>query len=59
MVKTPMKFVDSAGQRIVPIDEIAVGEGPDRLFTPVPDMSNAISTGPLFGNLMFSVVQPL
>ena len=56
MVETPMKFVDSAGQRIIAINEITVGDGPDRLLTPVTNVSNAVSTGPLLGNLMFLVV---
>ena len=59
MVETPMKLVDGKGQGIVPIDEIAVGDGSDGLFTPVTDVSNAVGAGPLLGNLMFLVVQPL
>ena len=59
MVETPMKFVNSTGQRIVPIDEITIHEGPDKLLTPIPDMTNAIGTSPLLRNLMFLVVQPL
>ena len=59
MVETSVELVDSAGQRIVAIDEIAVGEGSDRLFTPIPDVSNAIGTSPFLGNSMFLMVQPL
>ena len=59
MVETPMKLVDGSGQGIVAIDEITVDDGPDRLFVPVTDVSNAIGAGPLLGNLMFLVVQPL
>ena len=59
MIKTPMKFVDSAGQGIVTIDKITVHEGPDKLLAPIPDMTNAIGTGPLFGKKVFLVVQPL
>ena len=59
MVETPMKLVDGAGQGIVPIDEIAVGDGSDGLLAPVTDVSNAVGTGPLLGNLVFLIVQPL
>ena len=59
MVETTMKLVDSTGQGIVPIHEIAVHDGADRLFTPVTDVSNAVGTGPLPGNLVFLVVEPL
>ena len=59
MVETPMKLVDGSGQGIVAIDKITVGDGSDRLFAPVTDVSNAIGAGPLLGNLMFLVVQPL
>ena len=59
MVETPMKLVDGWGQRIIAIDEITVDDGPDGLFAPVTDVSNAVGTGPLLGNLMFLVVQPL
>ena len=59
MVETPVELVDGSGQGIVAIDEIAVDDGPDGLFAPVTDVSNAIGAGPLLGNLMFLVVQPL
>ena len=59
MIETPMKFVDSAGQRIVAIDEITVHEGPDKLLAPIPDMSNAIGTGSLLGKEMFLIIEPL
>ena len=59
MVETPEKLVDGAGQGIAAIDKIAIGDGSDRLFAPVTDISNAVSTGPLLGNLVFLVVQPL
>ena len=59
MVETPMKLVDSTGQGIVSIDEIAVDDSSDRLFAPVMDVSNTIGTGSLLGNLMFLIVQPL
>ena len=54
-----MKLVDGSGQGIVAIDELTVDDGPDRLFAPVADVSNAVGTGPLFGNLVFLVVEPL
>ena len=59
MVKTPMKFVDSASRGIIPIDKIAVGDGSDGLFVPVTDVSNAVGTGPLLGKEVFLVIQPL
>ena len=59
MVETPMKLVDSTGQGIVSIDEIAVDDSSDRLFAPVTDVSNTIGTGSLLGNLMFLIVQPM
>ena len=59
MVETPMKLVDGSGQGIVAIDKIAVDDGPDGLFAPVTDVSNAIGAGPLLGNLVFLLVQPL
>ena len=59
MVETPMKLVDGSGQGIVAIEEITVDDGPDGLFAPVTDVSNAIAAGPLLGNLVFPVVQPL
>ena len=59
MVETPVKLVDGSDQRIIAIDEITVDDGLDRLFSPVTDVSNAVGTGPLLGNLMFLVVQPL
>ena len=59
MVETPMKLVDDASQGIVAMDKITVGDGSDGLFAPVTDVSNAVGAGPLLGNLMFLVVQPL
>ena len=59
MVETAMKLVDSAGQRIVPIDEITVHDGSDGLFAPVTDVSNAFGTGPLLGKEVFLVIEPL
>ena len=49
MIETSMELVDGTGQGIVAIDEIAVGDGPDRLFAPVTDVSNAVCTGPCLG----------
>ena len=59
MVETSVELVDGSGQGIVPIDKITVGDSSNRLFAPIPDVSNAVGTGPLFGNLMFLIVQPL
>ena len=54
-----MKLVDGASQGIVAIDKMTVGAGSDRLFAPVANVSNAVSTSPLFGNEVFLVVEPL
>ena len=59
MVETPVELVDGSGQGIVAIDEIAVDDGPDGLFAPVADVSNAVCTGPLLVNLVFLIVEPL
>ena len=59
MIETPVELVDSTGHRIVAIDEITVGGGSDRLFAPITDMANAIGTGPLLGNEVFLVIEPL
>ena len=64
MIETPMKLVDGTGQGIVPIHEIGIHEGPDRLFTPITDYVRSIRpalacTGPLLGNLVFLVIEPL
>ena len=59
MVETPVELVDGSGQGIVAIDEIAVDDGPDGLFTPVTDVASAVCTGPLLGNLVFLIVEPL
>ena len=59
MVETPMKLVDSTGQWIVPVYEIGVDDGPDELFAPVTDVLDSVCAGPLFGNLVFLVVEPL
>ena len=54
-----MKLVDGTGQGIVPIYEIGIYDGPDGLFAPVTDVSDSVCTGPLLGNLLFLVVEPL
>ena len=59
MVETSMKLVDGASQGIVAIDKMTVGAGSDRLFAPVANVSNAVSTSPLLGNEVFLVVEPL
>ena len=59
MIETSVKLVDGAGQGIVAIDEMTVGAGSDRLFAPITNVTNTIGTGPLFGNEVFLVVQPL
>ena len=59
VVETPVKLVDGASHRIVAIDEMKIGTGSDRLFAPITNVTYAISTGPLFGNKVFLVVEPL
>ena len=59
MVETSMKLVDGASHRIVAIDKVTVGAGSDRLFAPIANVTNTVSTGPLFGNKVFLVVEPL
>ena len=54
-----MKVVDGASQGIVAIDEMTVGAGSDGLFAPITNVTNAVSTGPFFGNEVFLVVEPL
>ena len=54
-----MKLVDSTGQGIVPVHEIGIDDGPDGLFAPVTDVSDSVCTGPLLGNLVFLIVEPL
>ena len=46
MVETSMKLVDGASQRIVAIDKMSIGTGSDRLFAPITNVTNAVSTGP-------------
>ena len=59
MIETSVELVDGSGQRIVAIDEIAVGDGPNGLFAPITNVSNAVGTGPLLGKEMFLIIQPL
>ena len=59
MIETPMKLVYSMGQGIVPVYEIGIDDCPDGLFAPVTDVSDSVCTGPLLGNLVFLVVEPL
>ena len=57
--ETTMKLVDSTGQGILPIHEIGIDDRPDGLFTPITDTTNAVCAGPLLGNLVFLVIEPL
>ena len=59
MVKTPVEVVDSACEGIMPIDEIRRASRPDGLFTTIVDVSDPVRTGPLLGNLLLLVVEPL
>ena len=56
---TSMKLVDGTGQGIVSIYEIGIDDGPDGLFAPFTDVSDSVCTGPLLGNLLFLVLEPL
>ena len=53
MIETTMKLVDSTDQGIVPVYEIGIDDGP------VMDVADSVCTGPLLGNLVFLVVEPL
>ena len=59
MIETPVELVDGTGHRIVAIDKITVGDGSDGLFAPVRNVTNAVGTGPLLGNEVFLVIEPL
>ena len=59
MIETTMKLVDSTDQGIVPVYEIGIDDGPEGLFAPVMDVADSVCTGPLLGNLVFLVVEPL
>ena len=59
MIETTMELVDGTGQGMEPIHEIGMDDGPDGLFTPVADVSDSVRTGPLLGNLVFLVIEPL
>ena len=59
MIETTTKLVDSTGKGIVPIHEIGIDDGLDGLFASVTDVSDSVCTGPLLGNLLFLVVEPL
>ena len=49
MVEAAVKLADGAGGRIVPIHKIRVHPNPDKVFTPISDMSDPVGTGSLFG----------
>ena len=59
MVRTPVELVDGACEGIIPIDEIRRDSRPDGLFTTIADVSDPVFTGPLLGNLLFPVIEPL
>ena len=59
MIETTMELVDGRGEGIVPIHEIGMDDGPDGLFTRAADVSDSVRTGPLLGNLVFLVIEPL
>ena len=56
---TPVEIVDGTSQGIVTIHKIGIDYGLDCLFTPVTYASDSVRTGPLLGNLVFLVVEPL
>ena len=59
MVETSVELIDGASHRIVAIDKMIIGTGSDRLFAAITNVTYAISTGPLFGNKVFLVIEPL
>ena len=70
IIETPMKLVDGTGQGIVPVYEIGIDDGPDGLFVTVlfyrylyfvlnQIKLQSYKVGPLLGNLVFLVVEPL
>ena len=59
MVKTPVELVDGACEGIVPVDEIRRGSSRDGLLTAFADVLDPVRTGPLLGNLLFLVIEPL
>ena len=38
---------------------MTLGAGSDRLFTPITDVTNAVSASPLFGKEVFLIIEPL
>ena len=56
MIATTMKLLDGTSQGIV---TIRIDYSPDCLFTPVTYVSDSVRTGPLLGNLVFLVIEPL
>ena len=59
MIELPMKFVDGACGRIVPIHKLRVVQSPNGLFTAVANMADSVGTGLLLGKLLFQVIKPL
>ena len=59
MVKTPVELVNSACEGIIPTYEIRRDNSPDGLFAAIADVLDPVRTGPLLGNLLFLVVEPL
>ena len=59
MVNTPVELVNSACEGIVPINEIRRDSSSHGLFTAIADMLDPVRTGPLLGDLLFLVIEPL
>ena len=59
MVKIPLELVNSACEGITPVDEIRRDSSTDGLFTAIADVLDPVRTGPLLGNLLFLVIEPL
>ena len=59
MVKTPVELVNSAFEGIMPIDEIRRDNRSHGLVTTIANASAPVRTGPLLGNLVFLVIEPL
>ena len=59
MIETTMKLVDGTGQGIVTIHKMGIDDRPDGLFTPVTYVPDSVRTGPLLGNLVLLIIEPL
>ena len=59
MVNTPVQLVNSASEGIETINEIRRDSSSHGLFTAIADVLDPVRTGPLLGDLLFLVIEPL